>query len=275
MSDKLRASVNNPLSLEKARRLLELVQDKISNGDIKEPEHLLSEIFQAFEKLFAGLKKPVTDGMVLDKDAIRSSKEYEKVMKQIAADLDILISSAKAMTEAATGSFNFAATRQRMLDTEIKKVTSTSADVQLLTDVPGANVMIAGDDFVDGSKIDRSIKGEGSPAEIVKGSLGMGLKRSGSANALDPEEATVDVESADVGAYEGMYWAPLGEAIPEGGSFHWKAGKKPLKAGWGMGSLERLKKGDFVTKPGWASLSPSPPASANDWFKAWGRVGDK
>ena len=205
------------LVLKKAEMLLELVQAKLSTGEVTTPDKYINEMYSAFRELFSELKKPILTKYEIDKHDIRDPEKYSQFLTNLRADLLTLIESVRSVTDAAAKGFNLAAAKKGILEVIIKKAQSLSSDLQLVDDDLSQSVMVSGDDFSDQSKI------VGGSCDVISGA-GIGLHRKGSINAATPTNAKVEVPR-DIrdGLYEGRFYAPLGKAEPEGNAFHWSS----------------------------------------------------
>ena len=234
---KYQIPVRNALTIEKAKRMLEALQLKVNVGDITAPDDLISRMYETFHELFARLRKPMTKELELRLDGIRSYNDIIVFLSSVADDLGILSDGAHSLTDAAVESFNLAVVRNKILQDKINKVQSLSADLQLLDDDLSSAVIVVGDDFSTPDKLDLSLTSN-TPCEILPGGLGISLAKSGSVNAVDVTKAKVTVTPSSE-AYEGKYYAPLGDAEPEGVSFRWTSEKVARSKGSRRGGGSR------------------------------------
>lgn len=212
----------NTLVLEKAKKLVELVRYKVQSRITESSDDYMGELYTAFKNLFSALGSPLSAAFKLDPKEVRSPRKFSEFLLNLASDIDTLIESTNKLTQAAAEGFNFATARKNMLWGEINMIHSLSGDLQLLDDDLDITIMAAGDDFQDNDKIDRAASGDMS-CDLLGGGLGIGLKRVGEVSAIDINKVKLYLPDKPEGSYEGHYYAPLGEAIPEGGEFHWEA----------------------------------------------------
>lgn len=259
MPTKLQVPVRNTLTVEKAKKLLEFVKRKVSDGDINEPGQMLAYIFNSFRELFSALSTPITGKLQLRKDDFRSAKEYSDFLTSLASDLDVLLSSTQAVTNAAVESFNLAQIKAQAIRTKIAQVTSYSSDLQLLDNNLGTNNIVAGDDFSDDSRIDMQFPVSGARAEMMPGGFGVSLRKTGSESVIDQDKVKIDVD-ANKRTYEGRYYAPLGQAEPEGGEFHWQEVGKAAKTEKAVESASKEGQTSLLAKGGLGNTPPLQPA---------------
>jgi hypothetical protein len=234
---KYQIPVRNALTIEKARRMVEALQARVSSGEITAPDDLLSNMYEVFHELFANLRKPMTKALELKLAGVRSYNDIIKFLDIVAADLDVLSDGAHTLTDAAVESFNLAVVRNKILQDKINKAQSMSADLQLINDDMSNAVIVVGDDFCTPDRMDLALTSD-IPCEVLPGGLGVSLAKAGVMNVVDAAKAKVTVTpSSD--AYEGRYYAPLGEAEPEGRSFRWTSEKVKKSRGAGKGGGSR------------------------------------
>ena len=258
MAIKLQIPVRNTLTVDKANKLLEIIQRKVAEGKVKEPDSLLAQLSKAFTDLFSKLKEPISQETSLHDNAVRDVEPYIELIVDSAHDIDVLLASVKELTAAAIESFNLSAVKQSILKVEIEKTRSASADVQLVDNTLGNSIMVAGDDFTSAAKTDPGFGISGDRADTFPGGFGVGLHRAGAANAVNPEIATVEIDVPE-GSYEGRYYAPLGDAEPEGGEFHWEeqgpgADTPPASDGTRSGSRWRRRAEEILAKTSSSTL---------------------
>lgn len=221
MAIKYKVPIPSEMTEKKAQKLYERVRYRLTQRGNTNSEDLLAELDRAFYELFAELKTPMSIGFRLKPYTMRVHKDLYEHFRAVADDLDILFASNQNLTEAATSSFNISAVSTKQLKAKLAELESLSMDLQILDEDTKSSLIIAGDDFVDRNKLDLS-KVTGSRCNILPSGHGISLERVGHADVLAPDQAEIRIITEQK-VYEGKFYAPLGEAEPEGGKFHWKA----------------------------------------------------
>lgn len=207
----------NELIIRRAGKLLDMVRDKLRNGELTGPDEYVAEMYESFKALFSGLRKPLLSSFEIDEKSIRDPEEYRRFLVNLEADLETIIKVSKDTTDASVATFNLAAVKGGILDVLVGKANSMSADLQLLDTELGNSVMVAGDDFTNQERI------AGGSCDLMPGGLGVSLQRTSVVNVATQDNAKVEINrEEDDELYEGRFYAPLGKADPEGGKFKWK-----------------------------------------------------
>jgi hypothetical protein len=204
----------------RAKALFEAIRRKIARREVSHHE-LKTEVAKAFEKYFTELSQPVSVYNPLLKYGLRDPEEYSETLSLAQSDIEAGFEDAQNLSQSIVASFNASTTQMNQLDSKVKKVTSKSQDLQHLSDLLVEDTIVAGDDFADDSRIDRSMAVEAPLVDMPLNQNNITLKRNSSENVLElnTDQITVRVMSS-YRIYEGFFYALEGQARPEGGQFH-------------------------------------------------------
>lgn len=221
-----------------ARRKSEAILDDLSfrvagSGDA---EFIISELKKSVRTFFEKLESPISEPLILTEDQPRSLAEYENYLNSVRHDLEILFDSAVSATALLSESFNYVSLLTSSVSAKAERLASLSEDLSLISDTPVPSVYVAGDRFVDDSKIDRHFSNTVEAAELSPGGGAVTLGRSGLNKVVSPETTRVDVSttpdfpydptklddpSKDYRVYEGRYFAYANQMEPAGGVIRW------------------------------------------------------
>lgn len=215
------------INADRAKALLQAIRRRIERGEASHPE-LRADAFKAFEDFFTNLSKPTTESKPLVATGLRSPKDYSDLIDSFKADIDAAAEDSRNLSNSIVSSFNVGTVLSRQLDARVKKVTSKSQDLQLLTEDLVEDTVVAGDDFADDSRLDRDMTLEVAQAELPKTDNQITLLRQSGENVLDAGNVTIRILSS-LRIYEGKFYAPNGEARPEGNSFHFTGADNSLQ----------------------------------------------
>ena len=213
---------------DRARSLLEAVRRRIERGESSHPE-LKASVFRAFERMFTELSEPNSKAEPLMAMGVRDPKQYNEMVDAFEADINAAAQDAKNLSDSIVSTFNFSSVLAKQLDTRVKKVTSKSQDLQLLSETFAEDTVVAGDDFADDSRIDKQAALDVQLAELPANDNTIVLKREQGENVMTDQEVTIRILST-FRIYEGLFYAPNGEARPEGGKFHFTGSDNSLQS---------------------------------------------
>lgn len=217
------------VNADRARALLEAVRRRIERGEGSHPD-IKARVFRAFQKYFTELSQPITEFKDLMAVGLRDPEDYSDLVDDMKEDLDTAAADARNLSDAVVSAFNFSSTLVDQLDTKVKKVTSKSQDLQHLSETFAEDTVVAGDDFADDSRIDRSVALEVPLVDIPLNQNEAVLKRQASENILAAFRNRVKIHVLSrFRIYEGFWFALEGEARPEGGRFHFSGRDNSLQ----------------------------------------------
>lgn len=225
------------LKPDDSKRILEhlsqIKQAQAGSGDLSMAINAAMEEFNQFflnyhEKYFTAHK-------FLENDT-PNSLLYNENLRTLANDIDNLYDSLSSVAQGSIAAFNYAT----ISSSEVKKSAEIAAskvlDLNILSDFVKGTTIVAGDDFIDNSKIDTNADIETTQAESVKGASSAGLKPvdisivSNANTKIDviPSMPTnidglVNTDPTPDNLerfYEGKFYAPIGELRPAGGQLN-------------------------------------------------------
>lgn len=164
------------------------------------------------------------------------STDYNENLTTLDQDLVRLYASLASATATSLSAFNFTSIITKEITNKAIANSSKVIDLNILNSFNKGQVIIAGDDFNDQSKIDSSLGIETSQAEILEGALC--LKRVDSQNIITPNVKVTITPLKPIGAnnqvntdptpnnlerfYEGKFYSFIGQMEPEGGQLQLK-----------------------------------------------------
>lgn len=204
---------------EKARLLKKSV--KTSSGDIQEG---LQKVYDALNEFLESVEKPSFDPEFFHKDSPKS-EVYNNNLKSLMDEIANLRSEVREVEDLELATFNSSLIAADSLLSEISKLSSDIIDLRLTNNMELGEVIVGGDNFFDSSKIDDALPSASTLAQLIPGGGAIGLQRE-LVQSIPPESVKIElIERPRIipGAgreYEGLYYAPMGEQRPEGGSWH-------------------------------------------------------
>ena len=210
--------IRSTINANRAKNLMEAIRRRIVSGD-GDHMQLKAKVFEAFSKYFTELSEPISSEVTLNPLGTRSPQKYTELMSNAGEDMYSAGQEAKNLAESIVSAFNLSKTLMNQLDNTAKKVTSKSQDLQHLTERFAEDTIVAGDDFADDSRIDRTQGLEVPLVEVPTNQNNATLGRTQSENILAGRDVTITILSS-LNVYEGKFYALKGQARPEGGKFH-------------------------------------------------------
>ena len=173
--DIFQAVETNPLNSERIKRHLDKIREA-QNGDGDLGEAISAAIDQ-FNIFFLNYGKPYFKENKLHAGiGTPKSREYNETMTTLQEDLGRLYEMTKAASEATLSSYNYSIIASEEIKNSAAEASSKVLDLNILNDFVKGQVIVAGDDFLDDSKIDKTVQPETSQADIIFGSSSVGLK---------------------------------------------------------------------------------------------------
>jgi hypothetical protein len=228
----------NPTALTstRAQRLFDDLQRRFQNQELLSHDDVRGAVYEALQEFFLHAAEPVFKGAELLKNQPRLRRTYLEPLRKIADDLAVAYREGQALTNATTASFNFQTALLESLFGRLKRAGSTLIDLQIAQDRFNQAVIVAGDDFTDDSRIDTNAALSLPKADVQPLGNILTLHRTGNQSVVDLQNVKVRVEPGQdyrFRLYEGQFYGLAGQAVPEGGSFHWfsaKTGTSPRRS---------------------------------------------
>lgn len=222
---------NNNVITEKALRdfyvrVRELIVDRDNNNAVSITEKTL----EALDRFFTRLGKPQYEYDPFYEEDPVINDELNDLLSLIINDIGLGYEEVVNLRDSAIAVHNFAAVHVGELQRRADEIAGLVTDLTLLSGQQGEEVIVFSDNFVDESKLDSSFPVPHLPAQIVPGQGSLTLNRI-STVSLSGEDIEVRVTPvSDISRnptpdntnrfYEGHFYSFLGEAEPEGGTFH-------------------------------------------------------
>ena len=206
----------------------------------------LDSIYKSFRDIYLNIGKPSLKLRPFEPKQVPRSKQMNLTMKEIEDDLAIAYNEVNAIGNTFVEVFNYSHALSSDLLNATNSVGSKIVDLRFLNGQLDQNVLVAGDDFTNTSKIDTSFGLQNSPAEVSTIQGIVTLPRVESINVFDestkidvspvaPSNLKVNPTVGNVGRfYEGNFYNFIGSARPEGGKFHLEESLSVTTAGTGV-----------------------------------------
>lgn len=238
MSNSLQSPVDSQTLITKLNNLLDGINTRLEATSNSSISFALAELNSSFRKFFDTLKDPEFNPVFfLDGDTPRS-EVYNNNLKSIYNDLNRFYSELSLLGTSQIKAYNFSQVLIKDVINYSNALASTVLDLNILNGFTRGDAIIAGDDFKNIDNIDTNIGIASTQAETLPNGVGIGLARNGVSSVL--ENAKIDIiplaptddsngnintspTPGNIGRfYEGNYYAFIGAARPEGGSFNIK-----------------------------------------------------
>lgn len=222
------------IKLKNALEALSIRADGTSNIDV-----LLSEAMASFQTFFSEVGDPeFKPSQLLDGDTARS-EIYNLNLRSIYNDLSRFYQELTNLVDAQIKSYNYS----QVIITELKKraesIGSIVLDLNILNNFTRGDVLVAGDDFLNTDRLDKTAT-TANIAELISNGAGIALARNSVNNLITDPRVKIDIlpispKTASIEGtivntkptpgnlnrfYEGNYYNMLGAARPEGGEFN-------------------------------------------------------
>lgn len=232
MSDKFRFNNRSILISRRVRALFNKINREQSFRDRNDIVTNLSTMHSIFKELYSNLGKPSVKINPLENKQVPKSSQITKTMYQIEEDLRAAYDETKTLRSGFVEVFNHAQALSAELIKSAEQVSSKVVDLRLLNNQLDQQLIIAGDDFKDLSKIDTNFPLQNPVADILIDQGTVILKRISSSNLVNQNTnikitplAPTDLSNKPTvnninRFYEGKFYDFIGNARPEGGRFH-------------------------------------------------------
>jgi hypothetical protein len=294
MAELFTATETSPIEAEKIKLHLEKIREAQSkDGDLYSA---ISTAIEELNKFFLNYGKPSFTRNKLMRNDIARSEDYNENLETLSNDLDNLYSMLDQSADVTVEAFNFATISAQEIVNSAGIAASKVLDLNIIKNFVKGQVIVAGDDFLNEKKIDKSAGTATSQAEILRGASAVSLATAG-AELVSNDNTTISITPfLPVGGgdavnttptpenlqrfYEGMYYAPIGEQRPAGGSIQFKYVLDPVdlnnivgttstttvdgKETESVGGGSAAAASAFETQQGFYSVIPVPEAELED-----------
>jgi len=203
------------------------------------------EMFKMFEKVLPRLGKPSFDPEFLVTDGDPDPAAWNRNMRGIEDDLRGLYEEYDALRQISQEVSTKASVDAAELEEMGNLANSMITDLRLLEGQLGQDIIVAGDDFTDRTKVDDNFPTQFPKAEVNTLQGAVTLRRLEATNVITED---ADIQVTPIGPsellaragrgrhptpdgtmrfYEGKFYAPVGESRPEGGKWHMEERVRP------------------------------------------------
>lgn len=231
MIDLINVVTLNSSDIENAKQGLERMRlTQASESDLSKILYSSIEQFDLFYKNY-GKPKFKANRLLLNDTPI--SQLYNENLTSLDKDFNRIFISLKSSTSDTLNAFNFASVISKEITNQAASISSKVLDLNILNGYNKGEVIVAGDNFFDLSKVDQSYGIDLTQAEIIFGVGAIGLQKVDaisvtnvntkvSISPLKPVGKGDKVNTSPTPGnlerfYEGKYYAPIGQQNPEGG----------------------------------------------------------
>ncbi len=223
------------LDISKLRIYLDNIKTRLDKGEIKSISEATAEAMNAFRKFFITLGDPELRIHKINPNYPPSSYLYNEMMQDIQNSISACYNQLEALQELQTEAFNANDVKTNELINRAGEASSKVIDLNILYNLINQDLIVAGDDFDDNSKIDQNFPLQNPMCDVLKGSNMAVLKREASVNLLNQNTKIkiVPLLPTDIvngpnkdnekRFYEGNYYNYAGFARPEGGRWHFES----------------------------------------------------
>jgi len=182
----------SPLSSERVRYHLSKISEAQSqSGDIGEA---IAEAITEFNKFFLNYGKPYFKVNKFHKNIdTPNSKKYNETLETLKEDIDRLYNMAEAAANSTVSAYNYSSITSEEIKNLAAQASSKVLDLKILNDFVKGTTIVAGDDFIDTSKIDTTIQPETTQAEVLEGASSIGLKAVGVERVSRPDNTSIRI----------------------------------------------------------------------------------
>lgn len=243
MPDLFQAVEVSPIDADKIQSHLE----KIRQAQDNEPELMaaIAAAVEEFNKFFLNYGKPYFTAHTLHLNETAQSSIYNENLDTLFEDLNRLHILLVAATGSTIASFNYSTVVAKEIANRAALAASKVLDLNILNKFLKGKVIVAGDDFLNDEKIDKTIGVDTTQADILGGASAIALLTV-DAEIVTTEDTEISItpilpigKSDSVNTdptpnnlqrfYEGDFYAPIGEMRPEGGTIAFKYIVDPAK----------------------------------------------
>lgn len=159
---------NSKMLYLQAKYQFEKAMKKFEDGTIKSEPQLIQTVFQAFQDFFTSVGKPHMIPRYVTEHGPAWSEDYNEMLDEIRADLELLFEEANLLGKALYTDFNYNVMQHDMLQKEFEEVLDKMRDLEIYAGYSKDGIIRIGrDDFLNTNKIDFD-RISGVPLEITK-----------------------------------------------------------------------------------------------------------
>lgn len=219
------------LVTERIRALFKRIQTDIALKEKNDLIKSLEQVQSLFSSLYLNLGKPSLQLRPFEPEQVPRSAKLNLSMKEIEQDLGIAYKEVEQLGNGMVEVFNYSHAASQELLNASNRLSSKVVDLRILAGQQDQNVLVAGDDFNDTSRVDMAIGLQNPRADVSPDQGIVTLNRVSSSNLVNdntqvkvthlaPQLETRPVAGNVNRFYEGNFYNFIGDARPEGGRWH-------------------------------------------------------
>lgn len=245
MTHRYRIPNRSKLATAKVRAALKRIRATLLDPITSTLSDAARSVFNLVSKILPRIGKPTFDPKLMVEDADPDPAAWNENLQHIEEDLTTLFEEQKEIRQLRAEVSNAASLSGKELEEKANLAQSLLTDLRLTSGQLDQEVIVATDNFLDMTKIDQAFPLQYPAAEVNTMQGAVTLSRVEAINVIT-QDARVDIAPIGPSAlvtrpdqgrqptpdnsmrfYEGRFYAPLGEARPEGGRWHLEEKVRP------------------------------------------------
>ena len=162
----LRQNNRSVFVTRRVRTLFNRIKTAGASADKHDVRKQLEAIYAGFKKLYTTVGKPSVELRPFDPKNQPKSASYNLTMAEIEEDLALAYDETRSLGTTMVEVFNYSTALSRELADASQSAASKVIDLRLLAGQLDQNVLVAGDDFSDTSKVDFTFATQNSRADV-------------------------------------------------------------------------------------------------------------
>jgi hypothetical protein len=241
MSLRLRIRNASTLAVTRLKEEFKRLRARINTQEGGNLSDILQSLYKLTDKVLKRSGDVSFDPHMLVKDADPDPEKWNQNMEQVHTDLKALFSEDKEIKRLRAEVYNSSVIASKELQERNNLAASMITDLRLTAGQLDQDVIVAGDDFSNMDHIEVGFPLTYSMADINILQGVATLRRVEAVNVVDPEAVKITISPLSPAAatnraptpdnsnrfYEGKFYAPVGEARPEGGKWHLEERVRP------------------------------------------------
>jgi len=236
MSDLFSVVEISAADADKIRRHLDAI--KQTQANTSDALEAINSATNEFNQFFSQYGEPYFTANQLKRNDTPRSEVYNENIATLGEDINRAYISLSSASSTTLNAFNFATIVSQEITNSADQAASKVLDLNILNGYTKGQVIVAGDDFSDTSKIDSSAALETAQAKPIQGAKSYGLNVIDSVSIVSPDIKVSITPIKPVGQngkvntdptplnlerfYEGKFYAFIGQQQPEGDSLSFK-----------------------------------------------------
>lgn len=269
---KLRQPNETRLSNSRLARFMMRVRESLRERGRSNLTDLRRELAKQFVTFFnrSGEPELTLEEFEIRENDLPNTREWNLMMEALETDLRTAFDEITQLNQLAVAVHNYGQVVAGQLREKAAQAASKVIDVRLQSGQLESQLIIAGDDFNDLSKVDQSFSLQNPAADIITDQGVCTLSRVEASNVIDPSDVVIEVKPLNIQNqvdsdgrtqatpdgtrrfYEGNFFDYLGKSRPEGGKFHLEERVQPgmVRSGEGITKTLDLESPDLFNQVG-------------------------